>query len=254
MTAKNDIFSARWNELLMAFSLLTRLPLPQPDWEGDKPAARAVWAYPIAGASVALLAALVGAFALIIGLSAPLAAICVLFVGIMTTGAMHEDGLADCADGFWGGWDTARRLEIMKDSRIGAYGVIALGLSLLGRWAALSEILAADGYIFAICAAAIVSRGAMVGVMVLLPPARQDGLSHTTGRPEIDTTVVAIGLATAFALFAGFGAVLFAGLATAGCFYLARAKIGGQTGDVLGATQQIVELAVLVSIASSLSS
>ncbi len=104
--------------------------------------ALAAWAYPLVGVVVGGLGAVTGALALWLGLPAPLAAGLVLLAMIAVTGALHEDGLADTADGFWGGWDRARRLEIMKDSQIGSYGVIALILSLGLRWSALGVLIA----------------------------------------------------------------------------------------------------------------
>ncbi|MCL4143386.1 UNVERIFIED_CONTAM: hypothetical protein GTU68_038383, partial [Idotea baltica] len=160
---------------------------------------------------------------------------------IITTGAMHEDGLADSADGLWGGWTPARRLEIMKDSNIGAYGVIALILSLGLRWQALTLLIVVDALAPALIVTAVVSRAAMVPVMTYLPNARTTGLSHTVGKPTSKTALIACGLAAIIALiFLGFGALWLyfaAVLTTVTCAAIARAKIKGQTGDILGATQ-----------------
>ena len=115
-----------------ALRLLTRLPLPG---AGGPPRPSAAWAWPLAGLIVGTLAAGIGIAALPLG--AGIAAACAMGAQAMLTGAMHEDGLADCADGFWGGWTRERRLAIMKDSAIGTYGTMALLITGLIRWSAL---------------------------------------------------------------------------------------------------------------------
>lgn len=242
-------------DFALALALLTRLPVPLSHAAATRGAA-AAWAWPLAGALVGGLAALAGSIALALGLPTGVAAGIVLAMGIVLTGALHEDGLADCADGFWGGWDRARRLEIMKDSHIGSYGVLALGLSLILRWSALSALIAAGHLWGPVIAAAALSRAPMAGVMHALPNARGSGLSQSTGRPAQDTVLLGGAVALAVALLATGGAVLaavvavaLAGLATAA---IARARIGGQTGDVLGATQQLAEIAALAALAAVL--
>ena len=176
-----------------------------------------------------------------------------LAVGVIITGAMHEDGLADCADGFWGGWDRARRLEIMKDSSVGVYGVIALGLGLLLRWQALILLLDAGGYWAALAAVAATSRASMVVLMNRLPNPRAGGLSHSVGRPSTQATWLAIGIAAVICLFVGhLGIVIWVAAGCTLCAALSHRKIGGQTGDVLGATQQITEIIALCVIAVGL--
>jgi len=172
---------------------------------------------------------------------------------VLATGALHEDGLADCADGFWGGHDPARRLEIMKDSRIGAYGVLALIIGFALKWTLLTELIAGGWPWIAIVIPAMVSRAAMLWMMAALPFARDDGLARHVGQPPRMT--VGIGIATAgmlsvvFGGWAGAATILVAAAATLGMARLARAKIGGQTGDVLGATQYLTELATLLTLA-----
>lgn len=200
------------------------------------------------------MAGFAGLLALLSGLPPVLAAVVSLGASVMLSGAMHEDGLADTADGFWGGWTAARRLEIMKDSHIGTYGVIALVLSLLARWAALWLLLQQSGAtaLAAIVAAAALSRAAMAGVMWALPNARRSGLAHDVGRMTGRTALLAVAWATGIAClllgWSAFGALFWLLAATLVMGFLARARIGGQTGDVLGATQQVTEIAVLLSI------
>ena len=229
--------------------LLTRLPM----WASDVIAGPgAAWAWPLAGAVIGGLAALVGVVALPLG--AGLAAALVLGAQAMMTGAMHEDGLADTADGLWGGWDRTRRLEIMKDSHIGTYGVMALIVTSLIRWSAISALLAAGGW-FALVAVAALSRVPMAVMMASLPNARGAGLSQSVGRVPRGAAALAGLIGAAFALglgMAGLGAIVATGLVSLALALVAKAKIGGQTGDILGASQQLSEAAALAVVAASL--
>lgn len=248
----SDIRSFRAADIWVALGLLTRLPLPARAWDARRAPALAAWAYPLAGLMVAAIAGAAGALALWLGTPPGFAAALVLACLSLLTGAMHEDGLADSADGLWGGHDAARRLEIMKDSHIGAYGVIALIASFALRWSALSALLAADQLWGAILVTAVTSRAAMVAVMHALPHARETGLAHMTGRPGRAAVFLATGLAAA-ACLSGFGGagimLLLTSLAAAlACGAIAKTKIAGQTGDILGATQQVSEIALLGTI------
>lgn len=254
---QSDDPTPRAGDIAAALGLLTRLPLPAATADGRERGAAAAWAWPLAGALVGVLAALAAWLGLALGLTAGLAAAAALMVQVFATGAMHEDGLADSADGLWGGWDRARRLEIMADSRIGSYGVLALGLSLIARWAALSALIATGHVAGPLIAAAALSRAPMVAVMHALPGARDGGLSAAVGRPAQATAWWALAVAAVVAVAgAGIAATLAAGLAAAlaalAVAALARARIGGQTGDILGAVQQAAEIAALAALAARL--
>jgi adenosylcobinamide-GDP ribazoletransferase len=245
---KNDIQA---KDILLALVLLTRLPLPHLPAAAFERQARAVWAFALAGLAVALPAAVLAALALAVGLPATIAAGLALATQVMLTGAMHEDGLADTADGLWGGFDRPRRLEIMKDSRIGAYGVIALILSVGLRWSALSALMALAG-VWPLVALAMLSRAMMPALMSWLPHARDTGLSQSVGRPRALPCGVAVLLAALLSLpligAMALPVLIAMGAATAGLGLLARAKIGGQTGDILGASQQLAEIAGLLCL------
>lgn len=234
--------------LVGAFQLLTRLPVPGTGHGGGA----AAWAWPLVGLALAGMAGACGTLALWLGLPPSLAALIALAVLVITTGALHEDGLADTADGFWGGHDQARRLEIMRDSRIGSYGVIALVLSLAARWAALTALFAAGSTLAPLLIAAAGSRAAMAVAMHRLRHARRDGLSHHTGRPDRATVWLALGIAAVTSLgligLALLPLALVAVLTLTGAVHLCRRKIGGQTGDTLGATQQVTEIALLCTL------
>lgn len=237
-------------DIRRALALLTRLPVRASFPEAGT--AVWVWAFPLVGLIVG--GASVGAASGLLALGLPVGAVVIgLGLQVILTGAMHEDGLADTADGLWGGWTPERRLEIMKDSHIGTYGVIALVLAFLWRWSLWGALIGLAP--LALIAGAVVSRAAMAGVMAALPHARPSGLSHTTGRPAKMTAMVAAGVSGGIALLClGLTGALLATLAACaaamGLALLARAKIGGQTGDILGATQVASEIIVLTVLAA----
>lgn len=257
---KTDIRLLAWHDLPAAIGLLTRLPVALPETVALR-AAQAAWAYPLAGAVVGGLVAAAAWAALAAGLAPVVVAGLALALQAMITGGLHEDGLADCADGFWGGWTRERRLEIMKDSHIGTYGVLAL-LCVGGlRWAAIGVLLGAAlapaTLVAALVACAMASRAVMPVLMVALPNARGSGLSASVGQPRHATAVLAVLLAgcAAIALMGPGPALWVLGAAALGAVVvarLARAKIGGQTGDVLGASQQISELCILLALSAVL--
>jgi adenosylcobinamide-GDP ribazoletransferase len=244
------VFSGR--DIPAALGLLSRLPVRvNPEWARYR-GARAAWAYPVAGAVIGLIAAGMGWIAFALGMGPNLAAAAVLVTLALTTGAMHEDGLADTADGLWGGDTPERRLQIMGDSRIGAYGVLALILITLARWSALATIFATGSVFAPVVAAAALSRVPMVVLMQALPRVRAGGLSDQVGAPGGSAVwgAVVVGAVIGFMLLGGaIFAAVFAMVTAAGFLaHVASARIGGQTGDILGASQQLCEVAVLAAI------
>ncbi|MFT4150523.1 MAG: adenosylcobinamide-GDP ribazoletransferase [Paracoccaceae bacterium] len=232
-------------DIMAALGLLTRLPVPL-----APPRPEGAWAWPLAGGAVGALAALAGGAGLGLGLPAGIAAGMALAAGMLATGALHEDGLADCADGFWGGRDKARRLAIMKDSAIGSYGTLALIVTVLVRWQAVTAILAGGDWPLLIAAAAL-SRAPMAALSAFLPNARGAGLSQSVGRPLPRTAglsaAAGLGIALATAGEAALPMAFGAALAACVVALVARTKIGGQTGDVLGASQQLAEVGALMA-------
>jgi adenosylcobinamide-GDP ribazoletransferase len=209
-----------------------------------------------AGGAGALLAAQA------LGLQPLVAATLAIAALVALTGALHEDGLADVADGFGGGATRVRKLEIMRDSRLGSYGAAALGLSLMLRVFALAALTERGlwGAALALIAAGAVSRVAGLLPLLSLAPARADGAGATAQRPGRDSLRLAFVSAAALSLlpaFAGaslhlvatgdFVAVLVSLLMTR----LAQRQIGGYTGDVLGAAQQASEIAFLLALSAA---
>jgi adenosylcobinamide-GDP ribazoletransferase len=242
-------------DLPLGLGLLTRLPVRVDLAFATARGGRAAWTWPMVGAILGAVTGGVAVLAQALGLPAGLAAMLALATGALLTGALHEDGLADVADGLWGGHTQARRLEIMKDSRIGSYGTLALILVTLGRWSALTALLTTGAALPALIAAGALSRVPMVLIMAALPNARGSGLSHSVGAPPAATAwlALAVGLVTATlaAGWAAIGAAMAVLVISVALAALARAKIGGQTGDVLGASQQLAELAALGALSAA---
>ncbi len=248
---ERDIWRPEAGDLVLALGLLTRLPVTVSARRAARRGAAPAWAWPLVGGLVGAVGAAAGALAIWAGLLPALAAATIVIVQVLLTGALHEDGLADTADGMWGGWDRARRLAIMKDSQIGTYGVLALVLVTLLRWLALSLLVGTNDWA-AIIASGAISRAPMAVLMAALPNARDNGLSHRVGRPPRGAVFTAVAL-SAFAGAALIGTALLPAALAAGllCLWLAltaRARLGGQTGDILGASQQLAEVAVLVIV------
>lgn len=250
---KNDTKPFSLWDIPLALVLLTRLPLPRLPEPVFRRQAQAAWAFPVAGLVVGGIACMVGWLAMVFHLFPLVAATLLVATLIMMTGAMHEDGLADTFDGLWGGFTPERRLEIMKDSQTGTYGVLALVISQLARVLAVAAILA-SGSIWTILAACACSRALMPVLMASLPNARKSGLSHSVGTPSTISVSMSLGLAVLIAVFLCGGmaitAIFSAALVAAILALIARKKIGGQTGDILGASQQLAEIAFLLAISA----
>lgn len=249
-------------DLGACLGFLTRLPLPA--GLPFVPLADAMRAFPIAGALIGAAAGLaLSAFAAL-GLPGLVAAGLTLAGLAVLTGALHEDGLADTADGFGGGRSLERKLAIMRDSHIGTYGVLALVLGLLVKAASLAAIAHSPPlHVVALLAASgALSRAIIVWFMASTPPARQDGVARAAGQPSDFTSRSALlsGGAIAFVLLlASQGLVpalliVGAGAAAAGLFrLLSLRQIGGHSGDACGAVQFLCETAMIVTAATSFS-
>ena len=176
---------------------------------------------------------------------------CAVTVGLLVTGAFHEDGLGDIADAFGGGYTVERRLEILKDSRHGTYGVAAMCASIVVRVVALGSMPSGATLFASAVAAHVIARGAAVALMAVVPLARHSGLGADYGQATTRTRgIVTFTMAAAFGGIAvGWWAVPALGVSLAAVLAvgaLARHKIGGISGDVLGAAEQVSECAVVV--------
>jgi adenosylcobinamide-GDP ribazoletransferase len=242
------------DRLAVAHALLTRLPVPGVGTVSRERLLAAAPLFPVVGLTVGGVAALGRLAADPLG--AAFAAVVALALAALITGAMHEDGLADTFDAL-GPRDRARRLEAMRDSRIGAFGVLALGFVLVGRVVLLGGIGAGDAAL-ALVAANVLARGATVLQAGWVAPAREDGSgAQLRGLGPARTAAGGI-LAAAIALPAliaitpwAVAAIAVAAALTAGLAAWWRHAFGGVTGDTHGATAQLVELAVYVAVIAS---
>jgi adenosylcobinamide-GDP ribazoletransferase len=247
------------DRLACALQFMTRLPTPPPRTWSAELFARSARYFPLVGLAVGGLSAAVLLAARRVWPAGALPAVLAVAVGVLVTGGLHEDGLADTADGLGGGQSREQRLAILKDSRIGSYGALALGLVLALRIAALAEIRAPATAAFALIAAHAAARAAAVVAMAALPYAADPAASklkpgtRDVRSPELAAALV-LGLAplallppavAAAAAAAGAAAALWPALA-------ARRLVGGYTGDILGAVEQAFEAASLLGAAAAL--
>jgi len=250
-TAEENLLAEWWRETKVAAVFLTRLPLGL-EAAGPTAIGEAARGFPTVGAAIGAGAALVYGVATSLDLPQAVAAVLAVGAMVLATGALHEDGLADMADGFGAGHGREDILAIMHDSRIGAYGVLALMLVIGLRILCVAELHGSFTAALALIAAASGSRAVLPIVLHYLPPARSDGLGHDAGRPgrrmlidcaAVGAALVLIGLGP----FGGLLALLVTGLAAWMIANLALKRIGGQTGDVLGTIQQAGEVAILLT-------
>jgi adenosylcobinamide-GDP ribazoletransferase len=246
----------------------SRLPVPQFSFDAEPHAlpdfSRIAWAVPVAGLVIGVIGGLAGAGAMLAGLSPMIAAALTLATIVIITGCFHEDGLADACDGLWGGMTPERRLEIMKDSRIGAYGAAGLALSLLIRFAALVELFRLMGPYAAIAIPAVASFSRALALVptLALEPARVGGLAASAPMPGSRALLLALviggGLFAVASMLLDVAPALWMGVVPLALVLilsisLMRNKIGGFTGDLLGATQQLAEIALLLTLAAAMS-
>ena len=250
-------FRDAWrDELVAALAFLTRLPLGRAQTDAPPPSlADTSWAFPIVGLAIGAIGGIAYAVARGLALPALAAALIAVAATALVTGALHEDGLADTADGFGGGATREAKLDIMRDSRIGTFGVLALIFSIGLRSTAIAEIGLRWHVFAALIAAHALSRGVLPAAMRRLDPARADGLGAAAGRPEQNQVLIALAVGLVIAVIAtglraGLSAAIAASIVAAAVGWLALRQIGGQTGDVLGAIEQGAEAAALLAAAA----
>lgn len=231
-----------WHQFVLAMVFLSRLPLGFLLPDREVPLMRALWAFPLAGAAVGAISAL----PLLLPGPALVTATLSVVLAVWLTGGLHEDGLADFTDGM-GGQTREERLRIMRDPSVGSYGALAMMLCLILRIVSIAAL----GPV-ALIGAAAAGRAVIVLALVVLPPARQDGLGRAAGRAGRGQFLVSAGIALFFLALSGSGSLagLIGALVGAGLIIRqARIRLGGQTGDVLGSTAIISETTALAAMA-----
>ncbi len=251
-------------DLFSALRFYSRLPVPSREDRADNWAApnmdEIAYAVPIAGAVMGLLGGITLVLGSMAGFPDFLSATLALMILALASGAMHEDGLADTADGWGGGRDPEHRLMIMRDSRLGTFGVMSLIFSVLLRLGALMALMAAFSPIQAACAlvaASAASRATGILMLRALPSARKDGASASFGQPShkaalscalMAALIVAVILIPLFGVGATFSTIIVLGITLYLMACASRRMLDGQTGDVAGATQQLGEIAFLLAV------
>lgn len=246
--------------LFAAVRFFTRLPVPAWVGHSQEQLDRSARYFPLVGALVGVIGAAVTEGAALL-LPASIAILLGMAATLLVTGAFHEDGLADACDGFGGGWEKSQVLTIMKDSRIGSYGALAIGMALLLKFNALAEIDAVapmPGLALVLVAAHAASRLAPVLLMRALDYVREDETAKTKPLAKSMDNIglvlaLVFGLAPCLLLALNATSAALAALAgvalttlMAGLYF--RHRIGGYTGDCLGASQQLAELAFYLGL------
>lgn len=238
-------------EFASALMLLTRVPVA---WllrdNPPEPLSRCIWAFVPVGLLMGACGGFVFWLCVRVGLPQSIAAILTIAAQIMICGGLHEDGLADFFDGL-GGRTQERRLEIMRDSRIGSFGALSLLLGIGLKIVSLAHYHTPAYAFAALLAAGAGGRAAMVFIILRLRPVRRDGLAHELqARPLMPgiIVIIAAGLATWLLLPPMIATVTIVGaglVALAMALHLRR-TLGGYTGDTLGATETLAEITMLV--------
>ena len=237
--------------LRAAFGLLTVLPVGT--GTGEPPARRARVFFPVVGLVTGMVGAVVYAAVVAAFGGHLLAAILAIGGMVVLTGAMHVDGLADSADGLFGGGTREARLAILADPRLGTFGTVSIVLVLAGEAAALSALNPAQAAV-ALVLAGVVSRSALLALLGTLPYVRTAGLGHAMAGPPgwVEWAVAALLVAALLPWDSprGLLAVVLVAVAVWGLARLALTRLGGLTGDVLGAAAELSQLATLLAFAT----
>lgn len=239
----------------------TRIPVSWPEDLPRERITRAFQAAPIVGLTIGLIGALVYAAAFwAFNGSVHICATLAVAAQVLATGAFHEDGFADFFDGVGGGQTPEARLEIMRDSRIGTYGGVALLLAIILKIFLISEIAIVWQVGLCFIISGTLARVALVHFMTLVKPAAQDGISAAAGQPtkfEATTATIMGGVIAGISVIAAFqlgfilpaiGAIVGAAIGAGLVGLMSVKHLGGQTGDALGASAVAAELGALAGL------
>lgn len=241
------------SSFFLALSFLTRIPVSSLVVR-HFPLSRAAWAFPVVGGLVGLCGGMAYASLFYLGTPHVVAAWVAIFFQILVTGGLHEDGVADAADGLAANRGISEKLAIMKDSRIGSYGVMALVISLCLRAETIAAFASYKYAVWALISSGAISRAMIVLFMRSTQLAKKEGVAVSAGRPSANQTIIALALGFFWLLFCQSFILAVSVVAVVGvCFFLLRSvsyrQFNGYTGDALGAMQILVEIAVLILLA-----
>lgn len=243
---------APFSDLRAALVFLTRLPVGGP----HRAIGSCAWAFPLAGLFVGGVAVAVFYTSIWLGFGPLLASVLCFIATATLTGALHEDGLADAVDGLFGGRDKARVLEIMRDSRLGAFGGLALVLITGAKVAALAQLFgygAQDLVALGLVLSHMVARATLPCVMAVLPLADQSGVAASVGRPApfVAALCLVIAIGAGVLIVGPISLLIITGLVSLSVIALSRLvynRVGGYNGDTLGLIEQMAELMVLLGL------
>ncbi|HEY1541418.1 MAG TPA: adenosylcobinamide-GDP ribazoletransferase [Xanthobacteraceae bacterium] len=243
------------SDLAVALAFYTRLPIRPQKPVDDAALARASWCLPIVGALIGVIAGFAYWISVRLNMPQLVAATIAVAASMMLTGCLHENGLAGTADRLGGGMTPERALDIMREHRIGTFGACALIVSFALRVGAITDLPKAGLVAWALIGAHAMARAGLPLFMRLVPPAGPDGLAAQAGAPPPDRAwaalvIGAIMLWTALGFTAALFAIVFMLLGNAVVALISHRKIGGQTGDVRGAAEQVGECIVLMTTAA----
>ena len=243
-----------WRDFVRAATFLTHIPFQIDETEAARPLATAALGFPLVGLMVGVIGAIAFVIANAVGLPQLASALIAVAAIALVTGGLHEEGLANTVDGFSSGKGRDDSLRIMREAALGKFGMLAL-IFAVGLKIAAIEALGPAMAAASLIASEVAGRTVIPAILMLIPPARTEGLSFEAGRPRKESVALSLLLGGALMLLMlGIGAGLVAIIITAVlCALMARiatTRLGGHTGDVLGAIEQITVTAVLLTAAA----
>jgi adenosylcobinamide-GDP ribazoletransferase len=248
------MLSGWWRDFVRAATFHTRIPFHIDEAEAARPLASTTRAFPLTGLVVGVVGAIVLLLSNLLGLPQLASSLLAVAATALVAGGLNEEGLANAADGLLTTKTGEEALRAMRESHLGAYGMLALVFIVGLKVAALEAIEAADAAA-SLIAAEVAGRTVLPAMLSFLPPARNEGISFAAGKPRQEDLALDLGLgAVLMLIMLGFGCGLAAIVSTAAVMALiigvVRKRIGGHTGDILGATEQTVSTAVLLVAAT----
>ena len=242
-----------WEDLLVSLMLLTRFPVAKYRKEQNPPnLTRAQWAFPLVGALVGFITIFIANALNYIGFNETTSSVVGVMTALLVIGAFHENGLAKVLDGFGGGAEKKQKLEIMKEGRLGTYGTLGLIISTLLKVSLITELLNTPGCFLLVMCSFSLGRTSIVILRRSSIVASGETSTTLVGKASFTQTLLAILFGTIWIIPISFSLVLIVTfvmlMLTLGLRFLALRQIGGVSGDVLGASVQIVEISVLAIV------
>ena len=247
-----------FRDLLLSLSFLTRIPVFK-DLTFERTLMDAAWSFPLIGALVGLIGGMFAFLLSYLNVSPVIISFITIGAIILVTGGLHEDGLADTADGFGSNKRPEDKIRVMRDSRIGVYGTLALMITILTKVSALSELIDNDHIstcVIALVVSGALSRSSMIGIAFFLENASETGLATLAGKPSPSSIGVCFFISILLCLFLlpltkVLVAILLSSVTTVIIGFLSKKQINGYTGDILGTSQILSETVILIYLATS---